>query len=314
MTVNTSVAINWLLAGEPFIRYRTLVDLLGQSEHDREVIETRQQISEHPLIRALLDRRNPDGYWGIEKDIHAWFPRKDTTFWVIGVLGDFGLKKGDRGIETACEYVFSTQHPFGGFGWSTPTVPADCFTGILTESLAKLGYGEDPRLKLAYRWMIQRQRLYGGFWCKNTGQPGGLREHEPSCAFATVCVLGALVRNPELKDSPMARQSAEFLLGCWDRRGKIRYAGHDSQIGTGWEKLKYPFTDYRILKYLDTISRVESVRSDSRIGEMVDGMMAKGDKEGRFCAESIHKAWSDFDFGQKAMPSRWVTFLVYRIL
>ena len=154
----------------------------------------------------------------------------------------------------------------------------------------------------------------GGFWCKNTGQPGGPREHEPSCAFATLCVLEALVRNSELRESSLARQSAEFLLRCWDRRGKIKYAGHDSQIGTGWEKLKYPFTDYRILKYLDALSQVESVRSDSRIADMVDLVMSKQDEEGRFCAESIHKAWSDFDFGQKASPSRWITFLVYRIV
>ena len=104
------------------------------------------------------------------------------------------------------------------------------------------------------------------------------------------------------------------MLGCWDNRGKIKYAGHDSEIGAGWEKLKYPFTDYRILAFLDTLSRLPFTRMDPRVAEMMNLLMSKRDTEGRVRPESIHKAWSGFDFGQKKKPSRWLTFLTYRIL
>jgi hypothetical protein len=102
-----------------------------------------------------------------------------------------------------------------------------------------------------------------------------------------------------------------FLLRCWDNRGRIKYAGHDSQIGSGWEKLKYPFTDYRVLHYLDALSHVEAVRDDPRLAEMVELVMSKRDGEGRLTPESIHRAWSKFDFGQKKSPSRWLTCLAY---
>jgi hypothetical protein len=210
--------------------------------------------------------------------------------------------------------VFSTQLPDGGFGWAPPPFSAECFTGILTQSLAKLGYVSDPRLNKAYQWLIPRGRLDGGFWCKRTGQPGGRREKEPSCALGTLYVLGALIENPQLKKSRTTSKSAEFLLKCWEHRGKIKYAGHDSQIGKGWEKLQYPFTDYRILRYLDTLSQVESIRGDRRMIKMLDLLLKKRDKEGRFYAESVHKVWSDFDFGQKKLPSRWITLMVYRIV
>jgi len=260
-----------------------------------------------------MDARNRDGYWGTPRDIYQWWPRRNTTFWVLGMLADFGLRNDDEGIAQASEYVLSTQLPCGAFGWGPPATPGDCFTGILTESLAKLGYASDPRVARAYAWLIQRQRLDGGFWCKNTAQPGGPRQGEPSCAFATLCVLAALVHHPQLKDSQVAENATAFLLECWENRGKIKYAGHDSQIGRGWEKLKYPFTDYRILKYLDTLSYLESAAQDPRIECMVDLLVSKRDQHGYFYAESIHTVWSDFDFGRKGSPSRWITMLVYRI-
>jgi hypothetical protein len=47
---------------------------------------------------------------------------------------------------------------------------------------------------------------------------------------------------------------------------------------------------------------------------MLDLLVSKKDEAGRFYAESIHKVWSDFDFGQKELPSRWITVLVYSVL
>jgi hypothetical protein len=309
-----SYVIDWLLEGSPIIRYRTLRDLLGLEEADKAVRRARRQIGEDPRIRRIMRKQKKGGYWGTRKDIYTWWPKKDTTFWMLGVLGDFGLRKDARAIRRACDYVFSTQLESGAFGVRPPPAGYDCFTGILAASLAKLGCLGDTRLERAYRWLLKRQRLDGGFWCKNTGLPGGPRQDEPSCAFATLCVLGALARHRRHRSSEAASRAAAFLLMCWDKRGRIKFAGHDSQIGSGWEKLKYPFTDYRILMYLDTLSRLPYVKRDSRIGDMIDVLIAKQDSEGRFTPESIHKVWSDFDFGQKKQPSRWITLLVYLVL
>jgi hypothetical protein len=306
--------IDWLMDGELFIKYRVLIDLQGRPETDKAVQGVKHSIPKHRLIKRIFERQNDNGYWGIPKDIYTWWPKKDTTFWVLGVLADLGLRKNTKEISLAGEYVLSTQLDCGAFGWGPPPTPGECFTGILAESLAKLGYSNDPRLGKTYEWLINRQRVDGGFWCKNSGQPGRPRELEPSCALGTLCVLGALSQSPELKKSHIAKRSIEFLLKCWDNRDKIKYAGHDSQIGKGWEKLMYPFTNYRILKYLDIISLFDSAKVDPRISEMLDILISKRDKNGCFNAESIHKVWSNFDFGQKELPSRWITVIVYRIL
>lgn len=304
---------DWLLDGEPFVKYRTLIDLSDREGSDEEVVATRRLVPKHRLIKQILDKRNKDGYWGTPRDVYTWWLRKDTTFWVLGMLADFGFTKADKRIAGACEYVLSTQLPSGGFGCRPPPKPYPCFTGILAESLARLGYASDSRLKEAYEWLTSGQRLDGGFWCKTTGLPGGPREKEPSCAFATLCVLGALAQDPELRNSTVGQRAADFMFRCWENRGTIEYTGHDSQIGKGWQKLKYAFTDYRILKYLDILSQLKLAKTDHRMMAMMNLLMAKRGEEGRFFPESVHRVWSDFDFGQKKAPSRWVTLIVYRI-
>ena len=137
--------------------------------------------------------------------------------------------------------------------------------------------------------VIKRQRLDGGFWCKNTGQIGGPREEEPSCAMATMFVLGALAQNPKLRNSKTATKGVDFLFACFENRGKIKYAGHDSQIGADWEKLKYPFTDYKILKFLDVLSQIEYAKQRLQKAEMTNLLLSKQNSEGRFTPESIIK-------------------------
>lgn len=302
----------WLLEGEPWVRYRTLVDLLDKTENDKEVIKAKKEISKHPLITKIFTKQNKDGYWGVPKDIFTWWPKKDTTFWLLPILADFGFTKEDKRITRACMYVFGLQLKSGGFKSFNPGKAADCHTAILLEPLAKMGFSDDARLKKAYEWLVSRQRPDGGWWCKDTAQIGRSREKEPSCAFATTFVLGAMAQNPLIKKGKVTKRGAEFLLECWENRGKVKYAGHDSQIGTGWEKLKYPFTDYRILKSLDTLSQFEFVKKDHRFRNMFHLLASKQGSSGRFIPESIHHVWSDFDFGQKEKPSRWITFLALR--
>jgi len=302
----------WLLAGEPWVAYRTLTDLLDKDENESVVATAREAVPSHPLIKRIFKRLNVDGYWGRPKDIHTWWPKKDTTFWILPMLADIGFTIEDKRIARACEYVFSTQLQSGGFGWDPPTTTGDCHSAIIIESLAKMGLLRDSRLQGAYKWLMKRQRLDGGFWCKNTGQIGGPRQGEPSCAMATMFVLGALAQNPKFRDGEVAQKGVDFLFRCWENRGKIRYAGHDSQVGTDWEKLKYPFTDYKILKFLDVLSQFEHAKQSLQKSEMVNLLLSKQDERGRFTPESIVKVWSDFDFGQKEKPSRLITLLALR--
>lgn len=64
--------IDWLLQGEPWVRYRTLKDILGKHKNDEKVLATKRIILEYELIKEIFDKRNKDGYWGKPTDIHTW--------------------------------------------------------------------------------------------------------------------------------------------------------------------------------------------------------------------------------------------------
>jgi hypothetical protein len=306
--------INWLLDGSPWVVYRTLVDLLEKKQDDGEVLAARKAVAGDPLIKKIFRRQDRRGWWGDPGDMHKWWPRKDTTFWMLPVLADFGLTMDEPHLARAAECVMDLQLPGGGFlGWE-PHKAADCHTAILLEPLAQMGLGDDPRISKAYHWLLSRQRHDGGWWCKGTGQPGGPRAAEPSCPFATMFVLGALAQRPMLIPKEASHRAVCFLLNCWAHRGRVKYPGHDSQIGPSWEKLKYPFTDYRILKFLEVLSHFPSARGDPRTGEMLTSLQTKADDGGRFRPESIVRTWAKFDFGQKKEPSRWITVLAWRVM
>jgi hypothetical protein len=310
----TEELVDWLLRGEPWVAYRVLTDLLDKDEADNRVATAQMAAYGHPLIKRIFENLNEDGYWGTPRDIHTWWPKKNTTFWILPVLADFGLTSEDNRIAKACQYVLGTQIESGGFGWDPPTKPGECHTAILTEALAKLGMLRDPRLQKSYSWLAERQRLDGSFWCKDTGQTTGPRSKEPGCAFATMFVLGALAQNPDLKSTGTADEGISFLFDCWQNRNKKKYAGHDSSIDVGWDRLKYPFDDYRILKFLDVLSQFGQAKERLRESGALSILLKKQDKKGRFKPESIIKFWSDFDFGQKKEASRWITLLALRVL
>ena len=64
--------IKWLLQGEPWVRYRTLRDILHKDQNNEEVVTAKRAILKYKLIKKIFDRQNKDGYWGKPKDIHTW--------------------------------------------------------------------------------------------------------------------------------------------------------------------------------------------------------------------------------------------------
>lgn len=61
MTVQETDCVNWLLQGDVAIQYQTHRDLLDADRPD-----VRWRIAQEGWGRQLLDRRNPDGSWGLD--------------------------------------------------------------------------------------------------------------------------------------------------------------------------------------------------------------------------------------------------------
>jgi hypothetical protein len=71
---------------------------------------------------------------------------------------------------------------------------------------------------------------------------------------------------------------------------------------------------YDLLHLTDVLTRFHFLRQDARLGKMADLLASKADADGRFTPESVWTAWKDWDFGQKKIPSEWLTLLAWRVV
>lgn len=109
-----------------------------------------------------------------------------------------------------------------------------------------------------------------------------------------------------------AHRASEAALDLWaNSRTRHPYLFY---MGTDFRKLKYPMIWYDLLHVAEVLSRFDWLRQDPRLREMVSAMAAQGDADGRFTSGSVWTAWNGWDFGQKKVPSRTLTWAVHRVL
>lgn len=313
--------LKWLLAGEPWVVYRTRLDLLGESEQSPAAREAYTALLSHPKITALLD------------DLADWpgDPLKSHKKAGHGLhklvfLADLGLRRGEPAVDQVVEKVLantSSEGPvqvlvnlpkrFGGSGEDEMSWML-CDAGSTLYALARMGWAEDPRVQRAGKYLASLVREENGWPCAATASLGAFRGPGKAidpCPYANLLMIKALGCFGETYADPL-EQGLTTLASLWEQRREVKpflFA-----MGFGFEKLKAPFVWYDILHVLDVLSQFRAARRFGPVREMADIVAGKADEEGRFKPESIWMDWRGWDFGQKREPSRWLTFLVLRAL
>jgi hypothetical protein len=312
--------VPWLLEGPSWVQYRTRVDLLGQSESEAEVSAARIRMLADPQVQGLLKELSE---WPGE--VLASHKSAGLLMHKLGFVADLGLKTDDPGIKKIVARIFKHQSADGPFqmpmnisesyggsgkdmwGWALCDAPVTLY------GLLKLGMGEDPRVQKSVEHLMKLVRD-NGWPCAVSPELGKWRgpgRKDDPCPYANLVMLKALAQT-KWNDSPATRAGAETALSLWtesqERHPYVFY------MGTDFRKLKAPFIWYDILHLLEVLTQFPWLKGDKRLKEMVETMRTKADKQGRYTPESIWKAWSDWDFGQKKEPSRALTFFVQRVL
>ncbi len=276
---------------------------------------------QHPKIQLLLEelRKWPGTVLSSHKSASQPFHK-------LSFIADLGLKRYDPYINDIIQKIFehkSDEGPFqlpmkiskhyGGTG-SNEWAWALCDAPIIIYSMAKFGLSKDEQIQKAVRYLIGLVRE-NGWPCvvsKELGKFRGPGRKDDPCPYATLGMIKMLSQFDEWKDDKEVHVGIECLLDLWQKsRERHPYMFY---MGTDFRKIKAPFIWYDILHLLDVLSQFDWLRNDSRIREMIDIVKSKANDEGRFTPESVWMAWKDWDFGQKKQPSRWLTFLVLRII
>jgi hypothetical protein len=319
--LETGSVIDWLLSSsEPWTRYRTRIDLLGQKEDHPEVQVDRREMQSHSQVLGLMDEMQHWGELPFKRHNDAGYP-----IYKFSTLADFGFRANDPRIGDLCEKVMSHQSPEGAFQ-SVVNIPKsfggsgeDLWTWMICDSptllytLMAMGFRDDLRMQKAL------QHLTGlvdnnGYCCKVDGALGKFRgpgaKADP-CPIANVMALKALSQTPELWNCSAVLNSAEMLLAHWAAEPGKKY--YLFGAGSDYRKLKVPLVWYDILNVSDTLSRFPSFRSDPRLRGMVQVLLDQANSEGQYTASSMYQSWKGWSFADKKSPSPWLTFLVMRI-
>ena len=313
--------VDWLLEGEPFVEYRSRIDLLGQREDHEDVRAARSAMLADPRVAGLVDELR--GWPGrvISSHKSAGQPFHKLTF-----IADLGLRREDAGVGEIVAAITAQQSREGPFRLPL-NVPAHyggagsetwgwalCDAPLLVYGLAKLGAGGDPRVRRAADYLAELARE-NGWPCVVSAELGSFRgpgRKDDPCPFATLAMLKALARFDDLRDGAATRAGGEALLSLW-RESRTRHP-YMFFMGADFRKLKAPLVWYDLLHVLDVLSQFPWLRKDVRYADMVEVLRAAADADGRFTAASVWQPWKAWEFGQKKVPSRWITLLAWRIL
>jgi len=307
----------WLLDGAPWVEYRTRTELLGQKSNEPEVINVRKAILAHPQVSDIL------------KELKLWNNRvlkrhndANQLLHKLTFIADLGIQKEDNGIPQLIEQIslhkskegvyqtlVNIPKSYGGTGedqWAWML----CDAPLLLYALTKLGYNDQGQMNKPLEVLTKFQRD-NGWPCVVAPELGKFlgpgRKADP-CPYANLIMLKVLLLYPKWRDSDFCKVGAETILTLWAQRKERR--PYMFAMGSGFEKLKAPFIWYDILHVTDVLSHFPWINQDPRFLEMVNIVRSKADQHGRFKAESVWRAWKEWEFGQKKVPSRWLTLLI----
>ncbi len=236
-----------------------------------------------------------------------------NAFWDLFFLSDIGLCVEDINIQEEIKYFFELQQSDGTFVVQSGTKPGYfCIPTIILSSLAKMGCKTDPHILRFIDKIIETQRLDGGWHCALNRAKGKKLQDSESCPMDNLNVLMLLGQYNEYRNDARLNGAIDLLIAHWKKRMEP-WRPYGFGIGSDFLKLKYPAVKYGILRVLEVLSLYPYAIETQGFKEMVEFVMRKSN-DGRFYAESVSRSYSEFDFGQTKEPSRWLTFLIYRIL
>lgn len=290
--------LDWLLEGPPWLKYAVESQLLGNKP------DTAPVLLNTSIVKLINRLKSADNGLPALKTGKVHYTEAGKAYWDLFFLADIGLSIHDAGLEGEAEQVFRFQGADGTF-----TIPPNvkdnyfCMSAILLSSLARMGYRDDPRVTKYIRAALSSQMPGGGWDCY--GESIGVLE---SCPMDDMNCLMLLGQYEQHRNNPALHGALDQLLEHWEDGEHLYGFG----VGARFRSLQYPAVKYGILRVLDVLSLFPYAIESHSFRNMLDFVRGKA-IGGKYTAEAIEPAYSDFDFGQKAEPTRWLTFLVNRV-
>ncbi len=302
--------INWLLDGDPAIRWQVLRDLTDAPAS--EVAAERARVEHEGWGARLLGIEDRDGLW----DGGACFPAGFTgdeqgqpwtaTMHTLQTLQLLGLDPASDSARRATGLVAENgRWEHAGQRYFDGEVEP-CINGRTIETGAYFGVDISPVVQ-----RVVAERLADGGWnCE--AENGSVR----SSFDTTINVLDGLLEferatggSPEVRAA--RRAGEEYLL----ERGLFRRKSTGTVVKPEYLEFAFPYYwHYDVLRALDYF-RWSGADRDARMAEAAAAVRSKRQPDGRWLLERVHPGRVHFDLEDGVgAPSRWNTLRALRVL
>jgi hypothetical protein len=307
MTASDEV-IEWLMAGDPAIRWQAMRDLLDAPE--QEWVAEQQRTIESGWGARLLALQDAGGSWG--GGIYS--PKWTSTTYTLLTLRSIGVPRecepAQRGAQLALQTILGATCDSQ---FDRKLAACDrCIVGMLLQ-LAVYFKIDDERVEAIVDNLLSEMMSDGAWNCRRHSRP---RPHHSSL-HTTFNVLDGLRDYVESydgarRDEALAaeRSAQEFTLQHRfyksDKTGQV--------INPRFTKLALPYRwQYTMLRGLEHFARAGAPRDD-RAQDAIDLLCEQRHDDGRWPAQQKYSGKVFFEMEPIGKPSRWSTLRALRVL
>ena len=285
--------LDWMLAGDPAIRWRVLRDL---TEASNEVVaRERSLVATEGWGARLLAAQNADGGWGGG----AYSPKWTSTTYTLLRLLWLGLPPGHPAALRGCEQVWR---------WNAALrVPETCIVSIVLRLSSAHGYAA-AGLDDLVEYLLDQQLVDGGWNCASRGDKNKHSSFHTSIQALEALEVYAGTGGRIAVRQPMRRGHEFFLehqLYRSHRTGEVA-------IRASTKFPAFPEWHFDVLRGLEHF-RDSGARRDKRLGDAIEVLRRAQRKDGRWSTYSQYPGRQWFQL-EPPGPSRWNTCRVLRVL
>lgn len=299
--------LQWLLEGDPAVRWRAERDLLGRAP--RTYNATRRRIAHEGWGARLLAHQDDDGRWA-----QSWYsPKWTSTFYSVRLLSLLGLPASNANGILATRLLLERGVTDGGGVrlWQVDLKDV-CVTAMLLSLACHFDVDDDERTERMLGFLLSEQMADGGWNCDR--HAGATHASFHSSMATLEALLAFRRRHPSHALVVDARAAEERGRAFFLEHQLYRSSTTGAVVRPAFSQLSFPprwhFDVLRGLLYFAEAG----APVDPRLQDALDVVRRKRRRDGRWTAQNHHSGREWFRLEPGRFPSRMNTLRALRVL